>query len=380
MNKKILIISFSDLKYDGRVSRQINFLKDTYHVEVLALSDNDYKGFVFHTLKKTKLTIIRKLILALLLITRQYKKAYWFQYAYKPIIEKYKSKNYDLVVANDVESLPLAFEINSTNVFFDAHEYAPRHFEERLWWRLFFRDFNVYLCQLYIPLVKGMTTVCDGLALEYKKDFNYQPKVITNAPPFADLKIQKTEGFPIKIIHHGIANASRKMENMLAIMDHLGDNYTLDLMLMIPEYASGKSKEYIEEFTKEVNKRSNVRMVEPVSSNEIVEKIKKYDIGLFLLEPVNFNYTNALPNKLFEFIQARLAVAIGPSPEMAKVVKSYNCGIISESFQPFDLANRIKLLTNKELMECKLNSEKAAKELNAEINKEKLLQLIEEVV
>lgn len=380
MNKKILIISFSDLKYDGRVSRQINFLKENYEVEVLALSNNDCQGFIFYALEKTKLTMLRKLILALLLITRQYKTAYWIQYDYKLIIRKYKSKNYDLVIANDVESLPLAFEINNTNVFFDAHEYAPRHFEERLWWRVFFRSFNVYLCQLYIPLVKGMTTVCDGLALEYKKDFNYLPEVITNAPPYSDLKIHENEAYPIKIIHHGIANASRKMENMLEIMDRLGDKYTLDLMLMIPEFASSKSRKYIDKFTNEVNKRANVRMIAPVSSDEIVDTIKEYDIGLFLLEPVNFNYTNALPNKLFEFIQARLAVAIGPSPEMAKVVKSYNCGIISESFKPTDLANKLSLLTHKELRTYKLNSEKAAKELNAEINKEKLMQLIDAVI
>ncbi|MDH5476679.1 MAG: hypothetical protein OEX22_13360, partial [Cyclobacteriaceae bacterium] len=378
--KKILIISFSDLKYDGRVSRQINFLKDTYHVEVLALSNNDDQGFVFHALEKTKLTIMRKLILALLLLLRQYKTAYWVQYAYKSVMKKFKSQSFDLVIGNDVESLPLAFGINESNVFFDAHEYAPRHFEERLWWRVFFRGFNVYLCRLYIPLVKGMTTVCDGLALEYQKDFNYLPDVITNAPPFADFKINENTSFPVKIIHHGIANASRKMENMLKIMDQLGDKYELDLMLMIPEFASGKSKKYIEEFKSEVNKRSNVKMIAPVRSDEIVDKIKKYDIGLFLLEPINFNYTNALPNKLFEFIQARLAVAIGPSPEMAKVVSAYHCGIISESFQPSDLANQIRLLTHEELSTYKSNAEKAAKELNAEKNKEKLLQLIEEVI
>jgi hypothetical protein len=31
----------------------------------------------------------------------------------------------------------------------------------------------------------------------------------------------------------------------------------------------------------------------------------------------------ALPNKFFEFIQARLAVAIWPSPEMSKITKTF---------------------------------------------------------
>ena len=54
--------------------------------------------------------------------------------------------------------------------------------------------------------------------------------------------------------------------------------------------------------------------------HEIVDTIAEYDIGLFILSPINFNYYHALPNKLFEFIQARLAIAVSPSPEMARIV------------------------------------------------------------
>ena len=44
------------------------------------------------------------------------------------------ARSFDLIIANDIESLPLAFEIDpQARVLFDAHEYAPRHFEDK--WR-----------------------------------------------------------------------------------------------------------------------------------------------------------------------------------------------------------------------------------------------------
>ena len=69
--------------------------------------------------------------------------------------------------------------------------------------------------------------------------------------------------------------------------------------------------------------------------------INKYDMGVFLLPPINFNYENTLPNKLFDFIQARLGIAIGPTPEMAEIVNHYKIGLVSEHFTAASLASRL---------------------------------------
>ena len=63
--------------------------------------------------------------------------------------------------------------------------------------------------------------------------------------------------------------------------------------------------------------------------HELPRMANDYDVGLYLLPPTNFNQRYALPNKFFEFIQGRLAIAIGPSPEMAKLVERSNAdGVI----------------------------------------------------
>ena len=79
--------------------------------------------------------------------------------------------------------------------------------------------------------------------------------------------------------------------------------------------------------------------------HRIVDTIAQYDIGLFLLSPANFNYYHALPNKLFEFVQARLAVAIGPSPEMARIVNDHDLGIVAPDFEPTTMAAHLNALT-----------------------------------
>jgi hypothetical protein len=112
----------------------------------------------------------------------------------------------------------------------------------------------------------------------------------------------------------------------------------------------------------------------------VVTTIQPYDIGVFLLPPVNFNYENTLPNKLFDFIQARLGVAIGPTPEMASIVNQYSIGVVSEEFTPASLAKKLNALTAEQVAAFKTNAGVAAKELNAERNEAIFNELVKEVL
>ena len=50
--------------------------------------------------------------------------------------------------------------------------------------------------------------------------------------------------------------------------------------------------------------------------------------------PINFNNKLALPNKLFDYVQARLGVLIGPSPEMVHYVEEYDLGEVAARLRP----------------------------------------------
>ena len=99
-------------------------------------------------------------------------------------------------------------------------------------------------------------------------------------------------------------------------------------------------------------------------------------MGVILIPPVNFNYENGLPNKLFDCIQARLGTVGGPLKEIAQIVKRYDIGVVSEDFTAQGMANALKNLTPEDVTRFKMNTQKAAEELSAEHNQVVLLEAL----
>jgi hypothetical protein len=373
----------SNLKHDARVRRQILAIKDKYKVTVVCFGGDVTDDYELITIAPTKLTLLRKTIASVLLLSRSYLNAHRVLHDYYYLVEKFANRKFDVVIANDVETLPLAFRFaGNPKVVFDAHEYAPRHFEDKKMWRLFFQKFNMWLCQTYIPLTAGMMTVGKGLAAEYQKHFNVSPTIITNANNYFSIDPTPIQNNTIRLIHHGIATPSRKLELMIDMMALLDSRFTLDLMLLTPGFASSKTRQYINELSEKIKSggHARIRIIPPVASSEVVTTICNYDMGIFLLPPVNFNYENTLPNKLFDFIQARLGISIGPTPEMAEIVRTYKIGVIADDFTAKSLAAKLNALTTEDVNNFKKNSAIAATELNAEENAKKINVLLNRVL
>jgi hypothetical protein len=211
--KHVLVINFTDLTNDNRVKRNINFLKENYRVTALCLGagfDADYRIII---LKQSPLTFLKKIVIALLLLVRRYAWAQRILYPYQYVVKDLKPEQFHLILANDVETLPLAFALSKQHncpVVFDAHEYAPRHFEDKWVWRFFFQPMNTYLCEKFLHQTAAMITIGRGLADEYKKHFQVNPIIITNANYFHSIRPSVTSSSRIRIVHHGIATPLKK--------------------------------------------------------------------------------------------------------------------------------------------------------------------------
>ena len=153
---------------------------------------------------------------------------------------------------------------------------------------------------------------------------------------------------------------------MIRLMDYLDDRFELKLILIPSDLT------YYKELVELASKRP-IEFLEPVPTREISSFINSFDIGLFILEPVNFNYANALPNKFFEFIQGRLAIAIGPSPEMEKIVYKEKNGIVTSSFNEMEMAKLLNSLSDLDIMTMKENSHRVAMNYSNSQN-EKVMQ------
>ena len=379
--KKVLVLVLSNLKHDARVRRQILALKDHYKTTVVCFGGDPSPDYELIVIKPTNLNLFRKAVASVFLLLKLHATAHKILHDYYTIVPTLSDRKFDLIIANDVETLPLAFAFpGNPKVIFDAHEYAPRHFEDKKMWRIFFQDFNMWLCKKYIPRTADMMTVGKSLALEYEKYFHVKPTVITNANNFFDVQPGVTLENKIRLVHHGIATPSRKLELMFDVMALLDERFTLDLILLTPGFASKATRQYLDDLQERTKQDSRIKIIPPVKSSEVVNAIRHYDMGIFLLPPVNFNYENTLPNKLFDFIQARLGIAIGPTPEMAEIVNQYRLGVVSEKFTPQSLAEKLGKVNKKEIEVFKKNANLAAADLNAEVNAIKINAMISRVL
>jgi hypothetical protein len=286
------------------------------------------------------------------------------------------SPTFDLILANDAETWPLAIALKANHptakVIFDAHEQYAKEFSDMFSWKWFHERFVSYVCKYYIPKADKFLTVCDGIARDYAKEYGVTSHLILNTPDFESKLSPSPVGSIIQIVHHGIANRSRKIEKMIRLMDYLDDRFELKLVLVPTD------QKYLDELKNSAIGKK-IEFLDPVATLEISSFLNSFDIGLFILEPVNFNYAYALPNKFFEFIQGRLAIAIGPSHEMKKIVNEEEIGIVASSFDEVEMANLLNSLSKSDIMKMKENSHRVAMKYSNSQNEKLMMALLSDL-
>jgi len=390
--KSVLIFKLSPLHSAPRVQRTYKAIHEHYSITTAGLSaiGAEKENFIDLTdclsIKESEIDFhlkfpapIRKIFSFFIKVFLQqgYSKSaylenkYWTR-AHKAILQKLNTRKYDIVIAHGVDALPIGYELakrHNAKLVFNAHEYYPREFEENPNWVLYNQPLNTYLCEKYLSKTDLIFSVTDGISKEYKKVFNVNPITITNAAPYYNM-IPNENYLKIRIIHHGVALRSRRIHEMIECAKLLDNRFEVDFMLV------EQDKEYYEELGKMIKMNSNIRLIKPVKYNEIVSFINKYHIGFYILPKSNFNNEMALPNKFFEFIQARLMLAISPNQEMANIVEQFNIGVVADDYSYQSMAKAINSLTIENIKAYQRNTIKCANEMNAETNAKVILNSI----
>lgn len=396
MKKKVLILCEGDPAQDPRPFRMIQCLKGSYQVSVYAgsfFNDPEVTSYCNSSeksqpeKKKSNTRPVRYLLNFFKLL---YSVAFFyitalsilckydllFSIFHKKAFRTLKEEKFDLIITHDLIFFPLVFSLKTgnTKIILDAREYYPKNHEEDWFWSFEKKPYYLLLCYSFLKKCDYILTVCEGIAQEYLNKFGVQSSIMMSLPAYHELTPHPADEQNIRIIHHGWANSSRKIDKMIEMMDFLDDRFSLDLMLL-----TGKGECY-DQILHMASTRQNVRIIPPVKMQEIVPFTNQYDIGLYILPPTNFNVKYALPNKIFEFIQARLAVAIGPSIEMSKIVKTYQCGMIANDFEPQTLAAMLNRLTEQDIMTLKNNSDIAAKILNNDTSCREIKKIMKDMI
>ena len=361
---KILLLSPSLISDDPRVLAHLKVLREFGHVTTVGFGARPDLANLHLEVNSAARWLPVDVLSLVRIILRLYKsasRATDFNRAVRDCVTK---RDFDLVVANDVHSLVIAKVIANHNcapMWVDMHEYAPLEAEHDWRWRLLYKNYVAWICKNILPEAHLVTTVSEGIRSQYEDDSGRPVELIRNAAPFIQrqtVEVTFTDQ-KIRLVHVGAAIRARVLLNMIESVRGLNE-FSLDLYLVPTD------RQYYEEIIAIVANVPNVNVIAPVSLDELVPTIATYHCGIVTIPPTNFNYKYGLPNKLFQYIQARLAIVTGPMPDSIQIVHRYGIGWVTGDFSPESIRRTLLTIRFDDLVVMSRRLDLAAFELSQE--------------
>jgi glycosyltransferase involved in cell wall biosynthesis len=275
----------------------------------------------------------------------------------------------DVLLSNDLDTLLPNFLISrifSKKLVYDSHELFTEVPE--LIDRPTIKNTWLSIEKFIFPRLKNVYTVNASIASIYKKKYNVDVEIIRNIAPLfenesLDIALsKKVKGNKKMLILQGSGiNMDRGAEEAVTMMQYL-ENVVLYVI------GSGDVFDKLKELVKTLKLEDKVFIKNRMSYQELMEYTKIADLGLSLDKGTNLNYEYSLPNKVFDYIQAKTPLLVSNRKEIASLVLDNNIGLVVENLDPEKLAQIIKnIFIDQELLkEWRENLVKAQKRYNWE--------------
>ena len=276
----------------------------------------------------------------------------------------------EVLFSNDLDTLiPNYFvaKLQRKELIFDSHELFSEIPE--LKHRKLIKQFWLTIERWILPKLTKVITVSDAIKKHYKNLYGIEAVVIRNLPLEKSVH-QQSFPFPTEnkniILYQGAVNIGRGIELMLETIKLL-DSCVLVII------GTGDIIEVLKQKVSSQTLENKVRFMGKVLPKDLKQFTPNATIGLSLEEDIGLNYRYALPNKLFDYIQAEVPVIVADLPEMKKLVETYQVGEILWERSPKSLAKLIlKVISNNYTIAL----QKAKRELTWTREKDKLIRLL----
>lgn len=355
---RLLIISYSNIERDARLRKQIDLFSKEYDVTVVGHGNpfaSDAELILFPSAESKRTERLR----AVLLHLKQYALAQKLEANNVATRKILKHRVFDAAIANDIEPVGLAIELfGPDKVHADLHEYYPGLQDQDPAWVNLRKPYYQWMLRNNVASAASVTTVSDEIANLYSKELGIDVGVVANALPCQGLTPTPVHD-PLALVHHGAALPNRHIETMMRAASRSQVNLTLDLFL------TGVGTDYyrsLEVLAHDLGDRVTLRS--PLSRQDLIPMLNQYDVGIHSLPATATNNLLALPNKFFDFVQACLAIVIGPTPAMAARVQEFDLGVEAKGFSEDNLVDALNQLTPDAVARWKENSAAAAKALD----------------
>ncbi|MDR2207202.1 MAG: glycosyltransferase [Flavobacteriaceae bacterium] len=366
---KILISVFNNLYTDQRIEKICKTLYNNgFKVELIG---NSWDGLpeIFRPYPFTRIKLKSKNL----------KFAYpEFNQKLYSLLMKKADKN-TILVSNDLDTLFANFYVSKNMnipLIFDSHEIFTEmpsvrgRFTQKIW---------RFLERSFIPKLKYMMTASESYALWFSEKYKIPlPVVIQNfsrkIEHFDRLSVTKNQENLTKIIlYQGTINPSRGLDKIIPAMKNFDD---AELWIA----GNGPKFEEYSALSKALNLENKVKFLGKILPEKLREITQKADVGLSIEENNGESYFYSLPNKISDYIQARVPIVVSDFPEMKKIVERFHVGEIIENHSEEELVKKISIVLRNGKKYYRSQLETAASELCWENEEPKLLELYKKVV
>jgi glycosyltransferase involved in cell wall biosynthesis len=220
-------------------------------------------------------------------------------------------------------------------VVYDAHEiYADQEPDPPRLYRAATRRLERGLARS----ADAVVTVSRPIAEELHRTLQLPtlPTVVLSCPPRVGVDPAPRTG-PLRAVYQGAMGPGRRLADLLDAAER-ADGTQLTIRVVNAN---------LEELRKAVAARGlaeRIDVTEPVSPDELVAALAEFHVGLVINRPVTRNDELVLPNKLFEYLMAGLAVVVPRLPGLAPLVESERVGIAYEPGNTLELAAALRRL------------------------------------
>lgn len=302
--------------------------------------------------------------------------------ARRAMLERARASGAALFHANDWNTLPIACvaaRATGARVVFDAHEMGIlEHSGVRF--RLFHRSLIEGVERRYLPSVDGVVAVCGSIADELVRHYGLDPAkahVIRNAAETVPVVRRPLDASNVRVLYHGGAFAGRGLEDMIDSVALWRPHLSLSLRVV------GRAP-YLESLRARIEQRglgARIRMLEPVATTELVPRAAEFDVGIHaIIGSEAWNNRICLPNKLFEYAMAGLAVYVTDLPEMRALVTGHGLGGLFAERDPASIAAALNAATEESLARAQEAALRFSRAVNAEVEFAKLVALYDELL
>ncbi|MFM9975729.1 MAG: glycosyltransferase [Beijerinckiaceae bacterium] len=303
---------------------------------------------------------------------------FWLAGRHRWALSELRKAKPHFVLANDWPALIVASAWKAESgaaIHYDTHEFATLEFDERLWWRTVYKPFVTQLEKKHILNADSVSTVGTLLGRELQKLYQLpnMPGVVRNTPNAIDLADDYKTHWPLRILYHGQVINDRGIETLIDSMVHWNEPHTLIIR------GSGSSA-YIASLKQRVARNGHTLRVAfeaAVPPDEVIRKASTTaDVGVHFTPLETKQRHFSMPNKLFEYIGAGLAVAVSPGADLKDIVESHGVGVVSTDASAEAAAIAINGLSQTSVSAFRKAARKAARTLSWESEKRVLNEII----